>query len=164
MSYTIQNPGSGLLAIHSPTHPESRVRSPGGARQKRAPEGWPKYPESGVRVGSPHGSRSRVQSPDFWPYSLKSPPRIQGPESGGAAAESPGARCPETRIQSPESTAGAEDRGADPQIPESGLGARPRQQRGGRGPRSRLWGAWGGGRRGAGPREAGREGVDSGVN
>ena len=46
--------------------------------------------ETGL-LGSPHGSRSRVRSPDFWPYSLNSPPRIQGPESGGAAAESPGA-------------------------------------------------------------------------
>ena len=65
-----------------------------------------------------HNPESRVRTSG---HSLSHPPRIHGPESGGAPAKSTGVRCAETRIQSPESTTEAEGRGADPQIPESGL-------------------------------------------
>ena len=65
-----------------------------------------------------HIPESRVRTSG---HSLSHPPRIHGPESGGAPAKSTGVRCAETRIQSPESTTEAEERGADPQIPESAL-------------------------------------------
>ena len=104
MSYTIQNPGSGLLAIHPPTHPptqnpESGVR--GGARQKRAPEGWPntqspesggqpawfQNPESGVRTS---GHIHSTAHPEF---------RVRSPEVRQQRALEPGAQKPEFRVR-----------------------------------------------------------------
>ena len=107
---------SGAILPRSGPGPDCRIWN------VRNPEGHPPSSAYLVLIRSRshelHNPESRVRTSS---HSLSHPPRIHGPESGGAPAKSTGVRCAETRIQSPESTTEAEERGADPQIPESGL-------------------------------------------
>ena len=169
----VRSPESSVSDLSEPylvQNPESRVRDPrkkmrgGGGYLARDSISRLNLGISGSirsRSHELHNPESRVRTSG---HSLSHPPRIHGPESGGAPAKSTGVRCAETRIQSPESTTEAEGRGADPQIPESGLRRHAQGSRGREGAQDTGSGLSGEGWRGAGPKGAGREGGDSGVN
>ena len=138
----IQNPESGVLATPSTTHPETTVRSPEmGA--SRALEGVPKPRLRGLAFGwqvrMVPDPESAIRSDRGEPPRRHPKSRIQTPDADQLPSPS---QMAETRFQSPErAPQGPRREGLIPQVPESGLRreeARPRQQREGRAPGSRV--------------------------
>ena len=170
---------SDKIEITRATNPESRVRSSCHFFYYDTQK-----PRSGVRRRAPAEPRRVSQNPESeadgtWQVHMvpdpgsairsdrgKPPRRTQSPGSRLRTPAScpPAVRCAETRVQSPEGTTGAQERGANPQDPESGLRRRARGSRGKAGTQDPRSGSPGRGRRGAGSRGAGRGSPDSGVH